>query len=455
MQTMPPRTSDLPSRARLAACAVCASALLAACGGGGGDGDGSGSAPPAAPLPSAPAPQATLTCDDTMKVAFAPDADTKVLLVSPFKQGDALLLSGTATASTPRAPLDLCLVKMVVGPGNPGPVGAPSTSAGIGIEVWLPSPAQWNERIRAYGNGGWAGSSETSLTQISSSSDGVDLHAAAVGKGFVVATNDGGHVGGNGAFAMNPDGTVNTTLWKDFSERSLHETAVKTKALVKAYYGKPQKYAYWDGYSTGGRQAMKLAQTFPEDFDGIAAGAPAFNWTRFITSELYPQIVMRRDLGAPIPTGKINATTTAAINACGGGSLGFLIDPFACRYDPTKDAAALCIGIAGNGGVVGSNANAGTCLSLPEATALNKIWYGQTADGSVPDPAADNGTGSFLSTSNHLWFGLTRGANLTSLAGTNPFPIATDLLALTLQDPTYASPSFQMRPPTAPIAGQD
>ncbi len=382
----------------------------------------------------------TLKCDDTMKTQFAPDANTQVVLVKQFKQGDPVALSNTpATPAPPTAPADLCLVKLLVGPGNPGPADAPSTSPGIGIEIWLPAAASWNERIRAYGSGGWAGGSHADPTRIGNGA----VPIATAGNGYVVGTSDHGHAAlGSGAFAMNPDGTINTVLWNDFAERSLHELADKTKALAKAYYGKPHKHAYWDGFSTGGRQGLKLAQVYPDDFDGILVGAPAINWTRFITGELYPQVVMQRDLGAPIATAKLNAVGTAAVAACGGTSLGFLLDPFSCRYDPTTDAAALCSGVAGNGGITGTNGNATTCVSLVEATAINKIWYGQTADGAVRDPAVDNATGPSLSSNSHLWFGLTRGTVVAALAGSNPFPIATDQVALELQDPTYATPGF-------------
>jgi hypothetical protein len=382
----------------------------------------------------------TLRCDDTMKTEFAPDADTKVLLVKAFKQGDAVTLSSTpVTPPPPTAAVDLCFVKLLVGPGNPGPAGAPSTSAGIGIEVWLPALASWNERVRVYGSGGWAGGFHADLTRIGSSG----LHFGSAGKGYVVGTSDHGRgTPGNGSFAMNPDGTINEVLWTDFAERSLHELADKTKLLAKAYYGKAQRYAYWDGFSTGGRQGLKLAQVYPDDFDGILSGAPAINWTRFITGELHPQIVMRRDLGANIAVAKLNAVSTAAVAACGGTGLGFLLDPLACRYDPTTDAAALCNGVAGNGGVTGTNTNATTCVNLAEATAINKIWYGQTADGTAADPVTDNASGPVLSSKNHLWFGLTRGTFLLGLAGPNPFTIATDQVALELEDPTYATPSF-------------
>lgn len=79
-------------------------------------------------------------------------------------------------------------------------------------------------------------------------------------------------------------------LWRDFAERSLHEMALKTKALTKAYYGRDARYAYWNGFSTGGRQGMKEAQAHPEDFDGTLAGAPAMNWSKFQTSQLYMQL---------------------------------------------------------------------------------------------------------------------------------------------------------------------
>src|SRR5215510_8819645 len=93
-----------------------------------------------------------LSCDDTMKDEFRPDSLTTVLLVKAYKKGDPLALSGTPTTPAPPvAANDVCVVKLLVGPGNPGPAGAPSTSAGTGIEVWLPAPANWNDRIHVIG----------------------------------------------------------------------------------------------------------------------------------------------------------------------------------------------------------------------------------------------------------------------------------------------------------------
>lgn len=413
------------TRVMLSACAT--AALASACGGGSGGGGDGGPTPPTA----------LLACDDSMKTAFKPDADTSVVLVKAYRQGDTLALSGTGG---PAAAADLCLVKMVVGPGFQDGDGAPSTSPGIGIEVWLPARAEWNGRIRNLGGGGWAGGNHASATALGNSGA-----AAVAGNGkYVVGTTDTGHAGGNGAFAMRRDGGINTALWTDFAERSLHELAVKTKALTQAYYGKPQQYAYWEGCSTGGRQGYKIAQEHPDDYDGYLNGAPAFNWTKFITNELYPQVAMQRDLGGTMAVDKQNFVSAAAVSACdvvGGQHLGFIPDTAQCRYDPTRDAAVLCAGVQGLGGVVGTSTHA-SCVSLAEATVMNKIWYGQTADGSVPDPAVDNASTATLATSNHLWWGLTRGTQTAALAGGNPFTIASDMVALELQNPAYATPQF-------------
>ncbi len=380
-----------------------------------------------------------LMCDDTMKTAFKPDANTNVVLVKAFKQGDPLALSGTP-GTPPTAAADLCLVKIVVGPGfqDTSPT-APSTSPGIGIEVWLPSSSAWNNRIQNLGGGGWAGGNQVSTTLIGSTAA-----AATAANGYAVGTTDTGHSIGNGSFAMRQDGGINTALWTDFAERSLHELALKTKALVQAYYGRAAQRAYWNGCSTGGRQGYKIAQTHPDDYNGYLVGAPAFNWTKFITNELYPQVVMRRDLGGLIATAKLDFMSAAAVSACdqvNGQHLGFILDPRQCRYDPTTDASVLCTGEVGHGGVVGMS-NSASCVTLAEADAMNKIWYGETADGTYPDPAVDNSSGPTLALTNQLWWGLTRGSITAGLAGPAPFSISTDMVALELQDPTYATPTF-------------
>lgn len=420
---------------------IAAVAALAACG---SDND------------SAPAaiPQSQLTCDDSLKAGFTPDANTTVVAVKSFKKGDALLLSGAATPQTPVAANDICMVKLNVGPGNPGPAGAPSTSPGIGIEIWLPAKANWNNRVHNYGGGGWHGGQAGSPTAFQLPPG--DAAATAGVEGAVSAVTDTGHSTTDGSFAMNPDGTINTALWTDFASRSLHEQAAKSKALATAYYGSAPKYMYFEGGSQGGRQGLNLAQNNPADYDGIIASQPAINWTRLITSMMYPQIVFQRDLGGtPLTTEQQDFVSNAAIAACdvvGGKHLGYIPDPSACTYDPTTDASVLCT-VDG-----GSNATA-ACVSKLQASAINKIWYGMTSDGSVPLPATDIGwaqasTSVLPGSGTQRWFGVARGASLyakvfavygiNGLASPNgPFHVGPDQVALELQNPTIAEPTFK------------
>jgi hypothetical protein len=394
-----------------------------------------------------PAPvSASQALCNAILAAFKPDANTTVLMTKAFNAGDELTLTSPPPGTGPTAAADVCMVKLNVGPGSPGTAGAPSTSPGIGIEVWLPTKAAWEaagQRIHNLGGGGWAGGNQGSTTVIGSTSA-----AARAGLGEVSGTTDTGHsIGGTGAFAMNEDGSINTALWTDFADRSLNQLAWQTKALTIAAYGEPQKLAYWEGCSTGGRQGYKMAQEHPDFYDGYLVGAPAFNWTKFITNELYPQIVYQQDLGAPLTQAQLDFVSGKAVAACntvGAGSLPYILDPTACNYDPTTDASVLTTGTCVGGAAAG-------CVTPTEAAAFNKLWYGQTSDGSVPNPATDSGLGPMLATGNNqLWFGLTRGTNFSVCfapgscfglgASTGaPFSIASDMVALEEQDPTLAT----------------
>ncbi|MDQ0674727.1 hypothetical protein QFZ36_002288 [Pseudarthrobacter siccitolerans] len=407
-----------------------------------------GSLPGVASAAAPPADRAAvaLSCDESMKTAFKPTPETRVLLVKAFKAGDALSLAETPPAGTAKAESDVCLVKMLVGESNPGPAGAPSTTDGVGLEVWLPAPEKWDRRIRATAVGGFMGMPGVrSVTDIYSPRMG----AYAAAKGSVTVYTDGGHDRGplSGEFLVQPDGTPNALGWEQLSYGAVHEMAVSTKALAKAYYKEPVKYSYIYGQSSGGRAVYQSAQMFPGDYDGILADSVSLDQTQFMPGLMWPQIVMQRDLadkGLPLLTKeKRDAVSRAALNSCdtavNGTHDGYLTYNDECKYDPTKDASVLC---PSDGG---TNATA-SCVTKVEAQVFNKIWYGPTVDGSVPDPAVDNGRNTFRAP-NHLWWGPTRGTVLDATTATPVSPVIAQItasqLAFNLQDLSYTYPGFK------------
>lgn len=382
--------------------------------------------------------------NDSLKTSFRPDDLTSVILVKQFRKGEPLVIDEPVTAQTPAAPDDLCMVKLNVGPGNPGPKGAPSTSPGIGIEVWLPAGDAWNGRIHNIGGlGGYDGGMQGSPHAV-----GWPYAALTAGtEGAISASTDAGHVLTNGAWAMNPDGTPAHQLWIDYAHRAMHEMAEKTKALAIAYYGRPAHHAYYEGASTGGRHGYRLAQEYPGDYDGIIAKLPALNWAEWVTAAVYRSLVAMRDLGGKYLTrGQMDLVSNAAIRLCdtvGGQHMGYILDNAACTYDPTKDPEVLRVEDGGTN--TGPDA-----LSLQQAMAVNKMWYGMTSDGTVPDPQRDNGVAAVLD-GKHRWYGLMRGtslyqayfANIGYGSGNAHEGYIADQVALEMQDPALANPTFE------------
>jgi hypothetical protein len=354
----------------------------------------------------------------------APAAAESCAKLSSLVLPDVISIVATAVAadsftppgSTTAVPVAFCRVQITVTPA-------------INIEVWLPPAASWNHRFQAEGGGGYAGT-------ISYSGLAMAITGDAVTGQFATASTDTGHPAtgtangqgganaaqGGGGFALNPaDDMLNDGLIGDFASRSLHEMTLKAKAVIKAYYGRPQNYAYWNGCSTGGRQGWIEAQLFPEDYDGILAGAPAFNWDRFIPAELWPELVMNLDVGAPVSQTKLTAVTAAAIKACDGldgVADGVINDPRQCHFDPHK---LVC-------GRPGAPTD-GTCLNSREADAVQQIWRG-----------ARGAHGEFL------WYGLEPGASFAGLANSSsdtppaalPFTITLDHWRLWIkQDPSF------------------
>ncbi len=192
----------------------------------------------------------------------------------------------------------------------------PTSDSEIGIEVWLPEQAAWNGKYQAVGNGGWGGSVNTAEM------------ATALARGYATSSTDTGHIGGRASFAPgHPEKLI------DFGYRAVHEMTVAAKALVAAYYGAPAKLSYFVGCSSGGRQALMEAQRYPQDYDGIVAGATTNNITPMMTERIW---VAQAALGKPedyIDPALYPVIHRAVLQACPSHA-GVLDDPFTCRFDP-------------------------------------------------------------------------------------------------------------------------
>jgi hypothetical protein len=225
----------------------------------------------------------------------------------------------------------------------------PTKDSDIRIEVWMPMEG-WSGRLLSVGNGGFAGAiSYGEMIQA--------LHA-----GNATASTDTGHIAPSnpmdGSWAIgHPEKVV------DFGYRGIHEMTRLAKATAKAFYGGEPRYSYFESCSNGGRQALMEAQRFPEDYNGILAGAPANYWTRVGIWAIAMKPAL--DRGGYIPAAKL-ATVARAVNAAcdaqDGVSDGIVDDPRTCHFKP---ATLLC-----------QARDSDKCLTAPQVAVLEQLYAG-------------------------------------------------------------------------------
>lgn len=254
-------------------------------------------------------------------------------------------ISAASLVSTPKG--EFCKVE-----GNIAP--------SIGFEVDLPLKG-WTGRYLQGGCGGLCG-----MTTVGISNAG--RCGPALNGEFVVAGNDMGHKGSmmgpdQASFGADPQKRI------DFAYRANHQTALVAKALIKAFYGRPVRFSYFVGCSDGGREALMEAQRYPDDFDGISAGAPA---TLFqLQNSLYHgwNVVanQRADGSNILLQNRLAILHRAVLAHCAEGSGvkdGLLQDPLSCKVDPVW---AQCPATAGD---------SSQCLTAEEVAVARKLYDG-------------------------------------------------------------------------------
>jgi hypothetical protein len=247
----------------------------------------------------------------------------------------------------------------------------------IGFELWLPPAATWNGRMLASGNLGHSGA-----PIYPSMND-------ALTRGFAALGDDLGHQ--SNAFAM--DWAVgHPERIKDWGHRGSHFSAIAGKAIIAAYYGNAPSHSYFSGCSHGGGSALAEAQRYPEDYDGIIAGAFGSDWIGISAAYVFEAQAALNDPASNLPAAKLALLNSAAIAACDardGVTDGIINDPRQCHFDPS---VLQC-----------KAGDVDDCLTAAQVAAAKKLYAGpRSRDGKQIFPGLEPG-------SEFLWGYLVKG----------------------------------------------
>lgn len=281
----------------------------------------------------------------------------------------------------------------------------PVPDSNIKMEIWLPlagPTGTWNSELEADGNGGWTGTINYKYL-------GAALH-----RGFAAAMTDTGHEGGSANFALgHPEKVI------DFGYRAVHEMTVRSKAIVAAFYGQGPKLSLWNGCSAGGREGLKEAQMFPEDYDGIVAGDPIADFVGRALGGVWMAQAVHKEEASLIGPEKYPVIHKAVLEACDamdGVKDGVIENPMLCNFDPATIAC--------------KDGNATGCLTAEEVEAAKKIYSGvinsKTQEAVFPGmaPGSELGWGT--------------------QAGARPFNAATDYFKyIVFKNPDWDYETFQ------------
>jgi feruloyl esterase len=306
-------------------------AVLAACG---GSDDGDSGAPVATPR----------SCEAS--------ALATVQLSGARVTGATPIAAGSYTPPGSRAAIaNLPAFCRIVGEATP------STDSLVKFEIWVPDGQAWNGKMVVTGNGGYSPALSTG-----------DM-AYAMRQGYAVVGGDTGHQ------SSDPNemfwGVGHPEKIRDWGTRSIHAITAPSRALVAGLSGQEPSRAYYYGCSTGGHQGYAEMQRYPDDFDGVIAGAPGNNRTR-LNVEFLHRYLSNRATGTSGPViltaAKATLITQRAIAACDtldGVADGVMENPLACTADRFNVASLQCTG-----------ADAPDCLTTEQVAVAQKIYAG-------------------------------------------------------------------------------
>ena len=243
-------------------------------------------------------------------------------------------------------------------------------SPAIHFHAQLPLRQNWNGRFLQWGDGGKDGD--------------LDYADHRVAEGYAVTNSNTGHDNGiepGASFAFN-----NRQAEIDFGYRAVHLTVMAGKLLVNRYYNKPPNYSYFEGCSQGGRQGLREAQRYPDDFAGIVAGAPAFAYQALNASGVWNlQRIYKENFAGNLASDSngdgsydslelietLHERVLSKCDALDGISDGVIDNPMACNFDPATDLDDL---------KCRSDGNSSGCFNESQINTITDFYHGPTDD---------------------------------------------------------------------------
>jgi feruloyl esterase len=218
----------------------------------------------------------------------------------------------------------------------------------IGIEVWMPLKS-WNGRFEGVGNHQFAGALDYG-----------DM-SYQMTRGYAVASTDAGHQGTNPLPWMQ-----NAQQIVDYGYRGVHEMTLKAKAIIAAYYGQSANYNYWNGCSTGGKEALMEAQRYPDDYHGIVVGDPNFDQIGNRAMYVWDAQVTFANPATALSQAQLVLINNAVLKTCDandGVTDGSVENPATCNFQPSS---LVCT----------AGQDPTTCLTAAQAGALANLYAG-------------------------------------------------------------------------------
>ena len=257
---------------------------------------------------------------------------------------------------------DHCLIRGALSPH----VGIDGKDYAIGYELRL--PANWNGKFIFQGGGGSDGVLRPAIGI--QATGGV----SALTKGYAIASTDAGHRDEPGLigpylFGLDPQARI------DKGYNHIPVVTAQADAVMRKIYGKPKSRAYFVGCSNGGRQGMAATQRYPDLFDGVVAGAPAYR-VPLAAIEAMAEVKAlaavapkgadgKPDLGASLSMDDLKLVATKITETCDaadGLADGQINNIKACKFDPLVLACAS-----------GQNS---ACLAPEKAGVIDRIFKG-------------------------------------------------------------------------------